>query len=85
MAAASPLFKQAAPKGTKDLKPNKWYISTEDGDTYGPYSSESKAKSDGKAAFGGSTEYVVAKGDTIRASVLNPRKFGLFTPEELVK
>ena len=77
--------KSASPKGIKDLKPNKWYISTEDGDTYGPYPNESKAKSDGKAAFRGSTEYVVAKGGTIGASVLNPRRFGLFTPDELVK
>ena len=77
--------KQASPKGIKDLKPNKWYISTEDGDTYGPYPNESKAKSDGKAAFGGSTDYIVEKGGTIGASVLNPRRFGLFTPDELVK
>jgi len=84
-AAAVRKMMAASPKGIKDLKPNKWYISTEDGDTYGPYPNESKAKSDGKAAFGGSTDYIVEKGGTIGASVLNPRRFGLFTPEELVK
>lgn len=77
--------KMMAARGIKDLQPNKWYISTEDGDTYGPYPNESKAKSDGKAAFEGSSQYIVAKGGTIKASVLNPRKFGLFSPRELVK
>ena len=39
-------LKTAGRKGLKDLDPRKWYISTEEGDTYGPYSNQSQAGDD---------------------------------------
>jgi len=77
--------KQAGRKGLKDLDPRKWYVSTEDGDTYGPYSNKSQAGDDGDAAFRGTTDFVVERGDKVRDSVLDPKNFGLFSPRELMK
>jgi len=79
------LARLTAAGGIDDLDPRKWYISTEDGDTYGPYSSQSEAGDDGDAAFEGSTDFVVERGDKVRKSIRNPKNFGLYSPKELLK
>jgi hypothetical protein len=71
--------------GINDLDPRKWYISTEDGDTYGPYSSQTEAGDDGDDAFQGTTEFVVERGDKVKKSIRDPKGFGLFSPKELLK
>ena len=70
--------------GIEAVKPDLFYVSTEDGDTYGPYRSKAEA-GDASDEYYAATERESSpeSGDRVLKSIVNPRRFVLNTPAEL--
>ena len=70
--------------GIEAVKPDLFYVSTEDGDTYGPYRSKAEA-GDASDDYYAATERESSpeSGDRVLKSIINPRRFVLNTPAEL--
>ena len=71
--------------GVEAVKPDLFYISTSDGDTYGPYRRQSEAQDiiDDIMAVDDRFEADVDTGTKVLSSIINPRRFVLNTPIEL--
>lgn len=69
--------------GIEAVDPNKYYVSTADGDTYGPYRTEHDAEDvvDDLAAV--EVDAAVDKGDKVLKDVRQPNRFEVGTPAEL--
>ena len=69
--------------GIEAIDPNKYYVSTADGDTYGPYRTKHDAGNvvDDLAAV--EVDAAVDKGDRVLKDVRQPKRFEVGTPAEL--
>jgi len=73
---------KTAALGIEAVKPNLFYVSTDDGDTYGPYK-EGAADDAVDALNENDVDAVVEKGSVVLKSILKPGQFQLGTPAEL--
>jgi hypothetical protein len=73
--------------GIEAVQPNLFYISTSDGDTYGPFRREPEAENaiDDLMVLDDTFEAVAEKGDKVLKSIINPRMFQLYTPADLTR
>jgi len=73
---------KTAALGIEAVKPNLFYVSTDDGDTYGPYK-EGAAENAMDALNENGVDAVVEKGSVVLKTILKPGQFQLGTPAEL--
>lgn len=69
--------------GIEAVDPNKYYVSTADGDTYGPYRTEHDAEDVVEDLAAVEVDAAVDKGDRVLKDVRQPKGFELNTPAEL--
>jgi len=73
--------------GIEAVQPNLFYISTSDGDTYGPFRRKPEAEDaiDDLMVLDDTFEAVAEKGDKVLKTIINPRMFRLYTPADLTR
>lgn len=73
--------------GIEAVQPNLFYISTSDGDTYGPFRRMPEAEDaiDDLMVLDDTFEAVAEKGGAVLKTIINPRMFRLYTPADLAR